>query len=71
MKLKNHIAELIMITLFLTLFLSSCSMGKLTISQQNQLNNIDKELNKAFTNYQYKSDSLYIERQRIINQKIK
>ena len=38
---------------------------------ENQLNNIDKELNKAFTNYQYKSDSLYIERQRVLNNKIK
>ena len=71
MKLKNHIAELIMITLFLTVFLSSCSMGKLTTNQQAEILKIDKQIDKLYIEYSYKVDSLYIKRDSVIKNKEK
>jgi hypothetical protein len=50
------------------IFFSSCGMGHLTTQQENELIKIDKELNKVWTNYQYKTDSLYIQRNKVYNQ---
>ena len=47
--------------------LSSCSMGKLTTHQQQELLEIDKQMNKLWTDYEYQVDSLWIERDKIIN----
>ena len=53
--------KLLTITLSLVL-LSSCGlMTKLTDEQQQHRNEIDYEINKLWTEYQYKVDSLYIE----------
>jgi len=51
-----------------SIFLTSCGVGNLTTQQQNELIKIDKEINKAWTNYQYKTDSLYIQRGKVYNQ---
>lgn len=51
-----------------SIFLTSCGVGNLTTQQQNELIKIDKEINKVWTNYQYKTDSLYIQRGKVYNQ---
>ena len=47
--------------------LSSCSMGKLTSQQQQKLLEIDNEINKLWIEYEFKTDSLFIEKDNIIN----
>ena len=42
-------------------------MGKLTTHQQQELLEIDKQMNKLWTDYEYQVDSLWIERDKIIN----
>jgi len=43
------------------LIFSSCGMNKLTTEQLDKRNKIDFEMNKLWIEYQYKTDSLYIE----------
>jgi hypothetical protein len=49
------------------LIFSSCGMSKLTTEQQQELIKIDKEMSKLWNEYDYKTDSLWIERNRVIN----
>tara|TARA_R100000353_G_C6365925_1_gene157588 strand:+ start:23 stop:217 length:195 start_codon:yes stop_codon:yes gene_type:complete len=54
-----------------SIFLTSCGVGNLTTQQQTQLIKIDKKVDDLWNEHNYQLDSLYIERQRIINQKNK
>ena len=49
--------------------LTSCGMGKLTTNQQNKIIKIDKQIDRLYIEYSYKVDSLYIQRDSIINNK--
>jgi sulfur relay (sulfurtransferase) DsrF/TusC family protein len=51
------------------LLLTSCGVGNLTTQQQKELIKIDKEMDKLWINYSYKIDSLYIQRDSIIQHK--
>ena len=71
MKLKNNIAEIIVLLLFIIIFLSSCGVGNLTTHQHQEINKIDKQLNQMWNEYTYKRDSLWIKRDSIIKHKDK
>jgi len=49
------------------ILLSSCSTSKLTTYEQNRRNKVDYELDKLWTEYEYKRDSLIIEYYKIID----
>jgi hypothetical protein len=54
-----------------SLFLTSCGMGQLTTQQQQEIIKIDKQLDDLWNEHNYKIDSLWIEKQKVINQKNK
>ncbi len=61
MKIRDYIAELIMITLF-AIVMSSCGItNKLTDEQLHHRSRIEYEMNKLWNEYQIKNDSLLME----------
>tara|TARA_R100000995_G_C3484584_1_gene126375 strand:+ start:1573 stop:1806 length:234 start_codon:yes stop_codon:yes gene_type:complete len=48
------------------LCMTSCGMSQLTIQQQRDLIKIDRELSELWNDYEYASDSLWIERDKIL-----
>ena len=67
MKTKNNLTAILIVWSLLMLFLTSCSSSKLTIQQQQDLLKIDKQMSKLWNEYEFKTDSLWIERDRVIN----
>lgn len=67
MKTKNNLTAILIVWSLLMLFLTSCSSSKLTIQQQKDLLKIDKEMNKLWNEYEFKVDSLFIEKEKIKN----
>ncbi len=65
METKNNLTFILIVWSLMVLFLTSCSMNKLTIEQHQQLNNLDYELSKVWNEYERKSDSLLIEMDRV------
>lgn len=59
------------LTILGSIFLTSCGVGNLTTQQQQEIIKIDKQLDDLWNEHNYKIDSLWIERQRITNQKTK
>jgi len=55
------IAVWILIVIFITIMLSSCSSMRLTSAEQLHRAEIDKQLNTLWTEYSFKVDSLSIE----------
>lgn len=64
---KNNLTTILIVWSLLILFLTSCSGVKLTTSQQQELNKIDKQMNELWNEYEYKVDSLFIEKEKIKN----
>ena len=64
---KNNLTTILIIWSLLILSLTSCTTGKLTTNQQQELNKIDKEMNELWNEYEFKIDSLWIERDKVIN----
>tara|TARA_R100001129_G_C5198195_1_gene212937 strand:- start:95 stop:307 length:213 start_codon:yes stop_codon:yes gene_type:complete len=67
MKTKNNLTAILIVWSLLMLFLTSCSSSKLTIQQQKDLLKIDKEMSKLWNEYEFKVDSLFIEKEKIKN----
>ena len=50
----------------IVLSMQSCGMTQLTIQQQRDLIKIDRELSELWNEYEYASDSLWIERDKVL-----
>lgn len=64
---KNNLTTILIVWSLLVLSLTSCTTGKLTTNQKQNLIKIDKEMNELWNEYEFKIDSLWIERDKVIN----
>tara|TARA_R100000664_G_scaffold5160_1_gene9950 strand:+ start:404 stop:778 length:375 start_codon:yes stop_codon:yes gene_type:complete len=66
---KNNLTTILIVWSLLVLSLTSCTTGKLTTNQKQNLIKIDKEMNELWNEYEFKIDSLWIKRDSIIRHK--